>query len=213
MKFPTTFCISLKVAEDRRKKVTQHLKDRAINFNLFDAIHASKMGLKTRYAYLDDKLNWQPEDGPPYKISQGVLGCSMSHYTLWRIMQYIDDDAFLVLEDDVELCDGFKEKLIERMAALPADWQFVFVGHCCMDSNHIMVKDGIAYTPVAPMCTHAYLVRKSALQHLIDTNDMMYAPIDIQLKKRSMPSMIHYSLIPPLAIQNGDASTYTYCDK
>lgn len=213
MKFPTTFCISLKIAEDRRKKVSQHLKDSGIDFHLFDAIYAKKMGLKTRFAYLDDKPNWQPEDGPPYRISQGVLGCSMSHYMLWRIMEYMPDDYFFVVEDDVELCPNFKEKLIEKMKMLPHDWQFIFVGHCCMHEGYIPIADGIVHTPVPPMCTHAYLVRKNALRHLIETNEMMYAPIDIQLKKRSLPGMIHYSFVPPLAIQNGDASTYSFCDK
>jgi len=210
MKFPTTFCVSLKRAAERREKVVKHLKERGIEFHLFDAIHASKMGLETRYAYLDDKPNWQPEDGPPYKISQPVLGCSLSHYVIWRIAQYLPDDYFLIVEDDVQLCEGFKEKLIDVITRLPEDWQFVFIGHCCMGNNFVSVRGNIVASTFAPLCTHAYLVKKSALQHLIDTNEMMYAPIDIQLQKRSLTSISHYSIVPPLAIQNGEASTFGY---
>jgi GR25 family glycosyltransferase involved in LPS biosynthesis len=165
------------------------------------------MGLDTKLSYLDDHPNWRPEDGPTYRISQSVLGCSMSHYTIWRIMEYLDDDYFFVVEDDVELCDGFKEKLMATIENLPSDWQFVFVGHCCLDSKMLMVREGVAHTPVPPMCTHAYLVRKTAVKHLIETNELMYAPIDIQLKKRTLPTISHYSLVPPLAIQNGQPST------
>lgn len=207
MNFPTTFCVSLRTAEQRRKNVSKHLNDNGIEFHLFDAIHSAKMGLDTRYAYLDDKLNWQPEDGYPYKISQAVLGCSMSHYTLWRIMEYLPDDYFLIVEDDVQVCPDFKDKLVDVIRRLPSDWQFVFVGHCCLHDGNIEVSKGIWHTPIPPMCTHAYLVRKSALRHLIQTNEMMYAPIDIQMKKRSMPGLVHYSLVPPLATQNGDPST------
>lgn len=207
MNFPTTFCVSLRTAEQRRKNVSKHLNDNGIEFHLFDAIHAAKMGLDTRYAYLDDKLNWQPEDGYPYKISQAVLGCSMSHYTLWRIMEYLPDDYFLIVEDDVQVCANFKDKLTDVIRRLPSDWQFVFVGHCCLHDGNIEVMKGIWHTPIPPMCTHAYLVRKSALRHLIQTNEMMYAPIDIQMKKRSMPGLVNYSLVPPLATQNGDPST------
>jgi GR25 family glycosyltransferase involved in LPS biosynthesis len=210
MKFPTTFCVSLKRAAERREKVVKHLNERGIEFHLFDAIHASKMGLETRYAYLDDKPNWQPEDGPPYKISQPVLGCSLSHYVIWRIAQYLPDDYFLIVEDDVYLCEGFKDKLIDVITRLPEDWQYVFVGHCCMGNNFTHVRGNIVASTFAPLCTHAYLVKKSALQHLIDTNEMMYAPIDIQLQKRSLTSISHYSIVPPLATQNGEASTFNY---
>jgi GR25 family glycosyltransferase involved in LPS biosynthesis len=165
------------------------------------------MGLDTKLSYLDDHPNWTPEDGPTYRISQSVLGCSMSHYTIWRIMEYLDDDYFLVVEDDVELCEGFKEKLMATIQNLPSDWQFVFVGHCCLDPKMLMVREGIAHTPNPPMCTHAYMVRKTAVKHLIETNELMYAPIDIQLKKRTLPTISHYSLVPPLATQNGQPST------
>ena len=207
MKFPTTFCVSLKSATQRRETVSNHLKSHGVDFHLFEAIHASKMGLETKLSYLDDYPNWRPEDGPPYKIVQSILGCSMSHYIIWRIMEYLDDDYFLVVEDDVELCEGFKEKLISTIQRLPNDWQFVFVGHCCLEPNLLMVCDGVAHTHVPPMCTHAYLVRKTAVRHLIETNGVMYAPIDIQLKKRTLPTISHYSLVPPLAVQNGQPST------
>ena len=210
MKFPTTFCVSLKAAADRREKVSKHLRDHGIEFHLFDAIHASKMGLKTKLAYLDDKPNWLPEDGPPYKISQPVLGCSLSHYMIWRIAEYLPDDYFLIVEDDVQLCDGFKEKLTEMMSRLPEDWQFVFVGHCCLRKDYTEVRPGIIYSGIAPLCTHAYLIKKSSLRHLIETNERMYAPIDIQLQKKSLPTMVHYCLFPPLAFQNGDQSTFSY---
>jgi GR25 family glycosyltransferase involved in LPS biosynthesis len=207
MKFPTTFCISLKSAVKRRETVSNHLKSHGIDFHLFDAINGPRMGLDTRLSYLDDHPNWKPEDGPTYRIGQGVLGCAMSHYTVWRIMEYLNDDYFFVVEDDVELCEGFKEKLMATIQNLPSDWQFVFVGHCCLDPKMVMVREGIANTPHPPMCNHAYMVRKTAVKHLIETNELMYAPIDIQLQKRTLPTISHYSLVPPLAIQNGQPST------
>jgi GR25 family glycosyltransferase involved in LPS biosynthesis len=207
VKFPTTFCISLKSAVKRRETVSNHLKSHGIDFHLFDAINGPRMGLDTRLSYLDDHPDWKPEDGPTYRIGQGVLGCAMSHYTVWRIMEYLNDDYFFVVEDDVELCEGFKEKLMATIQNLPSDWQFVFVGHCCLDPKMVMVREGIAYTPHSPMCNHAYMVRKTAVKHLIETNELMYAPIDIQLQKRTLPTISHYSLVPPLAIQNGQPST------
>jgi len=207
VKFPTTFCISLKSAVKRRETVSNHLKSHGIDFHLFDAINGPRMGLDTRLSYLDDHPDWKPEDGPTYRIGQGVLGCAMSHYTVWRIMEYLNDDYFFVVEDDVELCEGFKEKLMATIQNLPSDWQFVFVGHCCLDPKMVMVREGIAHTPHPPMCNHAYMVRKTAVKHLIETNELMYAPIDIQLQKRTLPTISHYSLVPPLAIQNGQPST------
>ena len=43
---------------------------------------------------------------------RGIIGCALSHYNLWQEL-LVDPvhDYYVVLEDDVTLCDNFKEKL------------------------------------------------------------------------------------------------------
>ena len=48
------------------------------------------------------------------------MGCALSHYNLWQqLLDDKDNEFYLILEDDVELCKGFNKKiadLVEEMA-------------------------------------------------------------------------------------------------
>ena len=51
---------------------------------------------------------------------RGVIGCYLSHKRFWKMIVDNDLPAAIVFEDDVELVDGFKEKLqynLERLTA------------------------------------------------------------------------------------------------
>lgn len=67
-------------------------------------------------------------------FKKGVLGCSMSHYTIWDMIyknkELKDDDYVLVLEDDIQLVDNFNIKLNKLLEYLHYDneWDVVFLG-------------------------------------------------------------------------------------
>jgi GR25 family glycosyltransferase involved in LPS biosynthesis len=46
-----------------------------------------------------------------FNYRQGVIGCAMSHMKLWRQLVDSKDDYYIILEDDIELVENFKEKL------------------------------------------------------------------------------------------------------
>ena len=62
-------------------------------------------------------------------------GCWLSHYMLWSTMTRMTDDAYLVLEDDAQLCDGFMEKFDQALRDVPSDYSFLHLGHCCMQGH------------------------------------------------------------------------------
>ena len=86
---------------------------------------------------------------------------------------------------------------------MPSDWQYVFVGHCCLppEENQIKISDNIITTNHPPMCTHAYMIRRSAIPVLLDTNHIAWAAVDIQIQKKSLNFLKHYVFIPPLINQ------------
>ncbi len=201
-KFPETFCLSLKDYPERKIYAEKHLEDNGINAKMFEGINAKKFGLSTKIPYTDDNPNWDKDCGTPHFISQGHVGCILSHYMLWRVMEYLPYEEYLILEDDVVLCEGFKEKLLDAKSRLPEDWQYCFVGNCCLNKeDSLQIDDGIIQTVTPPLCTHAYMIKKSALKNLIDTNSIAWSHIDIQIQKRSLPNLNYYVLDPPLADQ------------
>jgi GR25 family glycosyltransferase involved in LPS biosynthesis/predicted O-methyltransferase YrrM len=199
---PKTFCITLKDHPKRTEYVENHFKQHDLDVELFEGINAKKFGLSTKIPYTDDHLNWDKDCGTPHFISQGHVGCILSHYMLWTIMEYLPYGEYLILEDDVELCEDFKEKLLDVKSRLPEDWQYCFVGNCCLNKeDSLQIDDGIIQTVTPPLCTHAYMIKKSALKTLIETNSIAWSHIDIQIQKRSLSNLNYYVLDPPLADQ------------
>jgi GR25 family glycosyltransferase involved in LPS biosynthesis len=207
MQLPLAVVITLREAAERHKHLEQEFQRHGIAVARFYGVNAKKWGLQTALPYLDDTPNWQPEHGQPHFIPPESIGCIMSHWILWQILLRANQDEFLVFEDDVKLCENFKILLLQFMENLPKDWEFSFVGRGGNVSGK-EVAPGIIKPNYPPFCTHAYLVKKSALPLLIQTNEMAWAPIDIQLQKKSLPHLKHYVAEPPLARQFDRAETH-----
>lgn len=202
MAIPKTFCISLKNYPDRKLYAENHFQKHGVCVDFFEGIDAKKFGLSTKIPYTDDYPNQNKDCDNPQFISQGHVGCILSHYMLWRVMEYLSFSEYLVLEDDVVLCENFKEKLLDIKSRLPENWQYCFVGYCYLKKNNYKyVSDGIIQVERPPLCTHAYMVKKSALPVLIETNSIAWSHIDIQIQKRSLEHLHYYVLYPPLAKQ------------
>lgn len=202
---PKMFCITLKDTPRRKEYAENHFKQHGVEVEMFEGINNKKFGLTTIIPYMDDYPDWKPGDSlPKYMyITGGHIGCILSHFMLWKTLQYLPYDEFLIFEDDVILDENFLEKLKSYKSQLPDDWQYTFVGHCCLppESYQIKLSENIITTTHPPMCTHAYMVKKNALQTLIDTNHIAWAHIDIQIQKRSLKQLQHYVFIPPIANQ------------
>lgn len=200
---PKTFCLTLKETPKRKEYAYNHFKQHNLDVEFFDGIHGKKFGLSTVIPYMDDNPNWKPGDGSPHFISQGHIGCILSHFILWKTLSYLPYDEILILEDDVILCDNFKEKFIKYKSELPDDWQYVFVGHCCLppEDQQLKVTNNIITSNHSPMCTHAYMIKKSSIPILLDTNHQAWAHIDIQIQKRSLKQLKHYVFVPSLVEQ------------
>jgi len=204
MNIPKIFCITLKETPHRRAYAEKHFKEHGLEVTFFEGLHAKNFGLNTLIPYLDDMPNWYPGDKPPIYIKQGQIGCLLSHFMLWKTLNYLNHDEYLIFEDDVILCDGFKDKFLDYKSQLLDDWQFAYVGHCCFDEKQkIQHTKNIFNSTYPPLCTHAYMIKKESLPILIDTNNVAWSHIDIQVQKRTLMTkkLNHYVFYPSLANQ------------
>lgn len=195
---PKMFCITLKTTPERKKFADDHFKQNGLDVTFFDGIDNRKFGLKTTIPYNDDNPN-----GPDYFIRRGHVGAILSHYMLWQTLSHLPYEEILIFEDDVVLKDNFKENLLNYKSQLPVDWQFVFVGHCCLPPEEYQIKltDNIITTTHPPMCVHAYMIKKSSIPTLLDTNHIGWSSIDIQIQKITLKKMSHHIFLPMLADQ------------
>jgi hypothetical protein len=200
---PKIFCLTLKSTPKRKEYAQQHFSQHYLDIEFFEGIHGKKFGLETKIPYMDDQPNWTPDHGPMHFISSGHIGCILSHYMLWKVLSYLPYEEIIIFEDDVVLTDRFIENFIKYKNQLPDDWQYVFLGHCCLPSEEYQIKisDNIINTIHPPMCTHAYMIKKSAIPILLETNSLAWSHIDIQIQKRSLKYLKHYVFIPPIVDQ------------
>lgn len=72
-------------------------------FGRFPAVDGNKLQLNNHIKYL-----FRNND---FNYRKGVVGCALSHIELWKSLVNSKDDFMIILEDDIELVDNFKQKL------------------------------------------------------------------------------------------------------
>jgi hypothetical protein len=114
--------------------------------------------------YITDNLDVEAAvDGqicqPPdwWKTTSGAWGCYRSHVRIIEDALQAGLESVLVFEDDATFVDGFRDKAVAFLEALPADWRQAYLG-----GQHLARP-----APVAPGVvlganvnrTHAYALR------------------------------------------------------
>lgn len=92
-----------------------------------------------RFSAVDgNKLKPNPQlqrifDNNDYNMRKGMVGCAMSHIKLYIDLIKSDNDAYLILEDDLDFVPDFKNKLV-HLCKQAKDWDLLYLGHHCRDN-------------------------------------------------------------------------------
>lgn len=69
-------------------------------------------------------------DGNDYNMRSGMVGCAMSHISLYVKLINSDCDMYCILEDDVDFVPNFSKKLIHACEQLrKKKWDMLYLGH------------------------------------------------------------------------------------
>lgn len=128
----------------------------------------------------------------------------MSHWMLWNALDFDPNtpDMVMVLEDDVIFSPHWRETVERALTKLPEDWDILYPGSCCVHGKLSRELDSNLFEGM-PLCTHCYIVRKKALKTLIDTNEKINAPIDLQMYFNSKQHLNCFTIFPRVADQEG----------
>jgi hypothetical protein len=193
-----TFIIS-KPESEKEKRCIRYMKSFGIDAVPIYGFRAHNCGISTDYYHNREKEK--------AKVKTIVAG--LSHFSAWSAIKWMveakltDHRTFLIVEDDVEFLDkNWKSLANDNLQFVPNDWHVVYLGSCCADpiEDHGYVAANL-YRLVRGMCTHAYLVNYEGACKLLETNQKVWAPIDIQMLIDSMPRMNFYGILPRLATQ------------
>ena len=102
------------------------------------------------------------------KISAPELSIIMSHIGALKFAQIMNFENVVILEDDVVLCEDWKDRITWLFENLPENWEYVYLaGH----SDYVKLPKFEEPTIIeAPQMVGAfsYLVNKSGIQKLIN---------------------------------------------
>jgi GR25 family glycosyltransferase involved in LPS biosynthesis len=143
----------------------------------------------------------------------GPHGCSLSHLSAVRRYRHLDN--LLIFEDDVTL-KGDTSYLAEAFAALPEQWEVLFLGG-------LVFPDEVNTNKVAPhlhvaknvVCCHAYVLSRLGMARMLREFAPMVAagsrtPIDEYLRAVVQPSGTAFVLTPMIFDQRPSYSDTTH---
>jgi len=185
---PKAYCIVCPQLPERQAAAEAHFRERGLEVESFAGVHGPTWGLATRKRRADGQA-----------MSSGSVGLMLSHWTLWRVAERLDDEEVMIFEDDVILPEDFKQQFWRSYEQLPDDWQFVFVGFVGRFPQE-PVTERVSLVRY-PYGTHAYLVKRTALRTLIETNQEARTHLDLQLIDNTLPRLKCYTFTPSLAGQ------------
>lgn len=148
-----------------------------------------------RFAAIDGKLLVNSErlqrifDNNDYNMKAGMVGCALSHISLWIQLVNSNLNYLCILEDDIETVPDFKEKLktvATQLTALP-EWGICFLGYHVWPMFRNDEFLGSAYPSIIKMNTlnsfkysmggtTAYIISKYGAQKMLEYIDEIGMP-------------------------------------
>jgi hypothetical protein len=114
-------------------------------------------------------------------------------------------ERVLITEDDLTAIAGCNDLLAHALPALPADWQFAYLGYTVFPEKKIDSKKINNYWCVPGGCwgTQAYMLNgKAAIATVFEALKKATWQIDIELSHKILPkSNLKYYAITPSAIR------------
>lgn len=110
----------------------------------------------------------------------GAVGCSLSHFNVWKKM--IDEQIkyMLVFEDDAWVMNVTLDDIITRLQDLPENWHMYMIGQPHSILEGIPIKGKKNLYKITRFCgTHAYLINQSGAQWLLEHGKLL--PIQQQV--------------------------------
>ena len=114
--------VNLPRRADRKRKMKQTLENNNIlSYNFVNAIDGQKL---KKNSFLVEMFK-----GNNFSNRRGVIGCALSHYYIWKeLIKDNDNDFYVILEDDIELCNNFSQQLKKIQCDLK-NKDMVFLGY------------------------------------------------------------------------------------
>lgn len=191
--------ISLTESHDRRAYIAEQFQRNGATFRFFDAER-----FKT-YPPAYDAATRLSVHGNHLNLSE--IGCYDSHYKIWQELVASDDEMWCVLEDDVELGEGFVGAL-DAIAAAPF---CIGILRLCdaggEDSWEVAtLQDGSVVKDhrKQPFGTQGYVIHRDAARTLLEYAHPIVYTVDDALNRTWEHKLSTLSISPAVLVHRND---------
>lgn len=180
--------INLEKNNDRLKKISENLDRLNIPFERFRAVYGKEMS--------KDKIKETTTDNCQNILcNKGIIGCALSHITIWKRFLESNQDFICVLEDDAILKDGF-QKFLDDVPSLYEKLNFDIISlYCsgiCSSISKEMIDDYTFTKPLFPLGAVCNIISKKGVERLVSYIDKINYNIDYMIAYNKLTDGMDY---------------------
>ena len=173
--------LNLKHRDDRKKAIINKLEMAGFSdkeYEIIEAVYGNDLALSPTTIEL-----YKMFEGNDFGSRCGFIGCALSHYGLWlELIKDTVNDYYIIMEDDVILCSGYKEQLAKLDTHFKSK-DILYHGYTMYNTNRSKNNEKYDYTLVThetdvTVCelatdfyiggTFGYSINKKGAQKMID---------------------------------------------
>jgi GR25 family glycosyltransferase involved in LPS biosynthesis len=176
------FCINLDRRPERYKLFSEQPGVKEINVERISAIDGTAINIvnnpqisnQTKINIIHKKRRSHGEID-----TAGAIGCSLSHYSVWKKFLETDSPFCLVLEDDAKIPLGLADSILTASVNMPADFDVWCLSYKLYDPTLLPTDKADWKSPVNFWGTAAYIMSRKGAQNLMAG----FFPIECHLDK------------------------------
>eukprot|EP01039_Chlorochromonas_danica_P000430 gene431-464_t len=217
---PPIFVLNLDRAQERWERVKEEVVKQGLEVTRLPAVDGKNLPSST----LAKETTMLARMFQP----KGVLGCYLSHRKFWQLVVDSNLTEAIVFEDDIQLVDNFREKLLENLRDLNRSEKFDVILLGAIGRVHPDGKDSYSsrifssyiggnrhlkrisaslYEPIRPAGTHAYMVSREGAQKLLSLCPKATYHVDLDAWRHK--SLVLRMFDPMLVYQTFEDTTLT----
>lgn len=116
-----------------------------------------------------DYGKWSSNNSKIIKLTDGEIGCILSHYYLWKKIVSEKTPITLILEDDASRpCNNFEKLTLKYYKHLPNDWDIFLLGFWLHTGDKDKKINNYIFKVNEFALTHSYLITYKGAQKLLN---------------------------------------------
>ena len=205
------YVISLKASKSRRRAMTGRMAGLGLEFSFIDGVIGKDIPADQKKGLLSDKRRFLL--GAP--LSNGALGCLMSHRRAWEQVLDTGVDAAIILEDDADMAPEALD-VLPRIAALKGRFDLINLHHTSgrplVDAARISPTHMLSVTRYVSIGAVGYVVSRSAAEKLLGVSVPGIFEVDVLMNRWWEHGVKTLVVTPSIVSEDGHDTTIGYPD-